>query len=183
MTRDDIQNEYFEWLYDIACGDRHNLAVSFRKLLIKLHDTEFRYFVSRDENKAIDGMDLRYRYAVMNNYGYLVDEVVELLAGPCSVLEMMVALAIHCEEDIMDDPTYGDRTRQWFWNMVISLGLGAMADYSFDKEYVEKVLERFLNREYAPDGRGGLFTIRHCDQDLRFVEIEFQMLWYLNTIT
>ncbi len=183
MTRDDIRNEYFEWLYGIVCGDRHSVAVTFRKLLIVLHGTEFRYYVSRDENKAVDGMDLRYRFAVVNNYGHLTDEVVEMLAGPCSILEMMVALAIHCEEDIMDDPAYGDRTRQWFWNMVVNLGLGAMTDYNFDKEYIYEVLDRFLNRNYAPDGRGGLFTVRGCDVDLRTVEIEYQMLWYLNTIT
>ena len=36
----------------------------------------------------------------------------------CSVLEMMVALAICCEETYMDNPNIGNRTGQWFWNMV-----------------------------------------------------------------
>lgn len=183
MTRDDILNAYFNWLYSAVCGDRRSRPVSFRRLMIKLHDTDFKYFVSRDENKAIDGMDLRYRFAVMSGYDHSSDVIVDILSGPCSVLEMMVALAIHCEEDIMDDPSYGDRTGQWFWNMIVNLGLGSMTDYNFDEEYIDEVLERFLNREYAPDGRGGLFTIRGCDADLRTVEIEYQLLWYLNTIT
>ena len=37
-------------------------------------------------------------------------------------------------------------------------------------------------REYAPDGRGGLFTIRNCEEDLRKVEIWYQLCWYLDTI-
>ena len=39
---------------------------------------------------------------------------------------MMIALAIRCEEHIMDDPDAGDRTGQWFWSMLVSLGLGSM---------------------------------------------------------
>ena len=183
MTRDDIRNEYFNWLCNVIHDDRHSTPVSFRKLLIELHDTEFIYFVSRDENKAIDGMDLRYRFAITNGYGHSSDVIVDMLDGPCSVFEMMVALAIHCEEDIMDDPSYGDRTAQWFWNMIVNLGLGSMTDYGFDRDFVHEVLYRFLHRDYSPNGQGGLFTIRGCDADLRTVEIEYQLLWYLNTIT
>lgn len=43
---------------------------------------------------------------------------------PCSVLEMIIALAIRLEEHIMDDPDIGNRTGQWFWDMIVSLGLG-----------------------------------------------------------
>lgn len=82
----------------------------------------------------------------------------------------------------MDDPDVGDRTGQWFWGMIKNLGLGSMTDARFDEEYVESVIERFLNREYEPDGRGGLFRIRNCTEDLRNVEIWYQMCWYLDTI-
>ena len=101
---------------------------------------------------------------------------------PCSVLEMMIALAIRCEEHIMDDPDVGNRTGQWFWNMIMNLGLGSMTDDQFDKRYAEQVIERFLNREYEQDGEGGLFTVKHCKHDLRTVEIWYQMCWYLDEI-
>jgi hypothetical protein len=94
---------------------------------------------------------------------------------------MMVALASECEET-MDDPNVGDRTGQWFWGMIVNLGLGSMADYNFDYDYVDGVIQRFLNREYEPNGRGGLFTIRNCTEDLRTVEIWSQLCWYLGTI-
>ena len=40
-----------------------------------------------------------------------------------------------------------------------------------------------MNREYEPNGKGGLFTIRGCEEDLTEVEIWYQLNWYLNTIT
>ena len=95
---------------------------------------------------------------------------------------MMIGLAIRCEEWIMDNPNYGNRTRQWFWSMISSLGLGSMHDERFDEAYVKQIVIRFLNREYQPDGRGGLFTIRNCEYDLRDVEIWYQLCWYLDDI-
>jgi hypothetical protein len=47
---------------------------------------------------------------------------------------------------------------------------------------VDYVLDRFLDRDYEPDGRGGLFRVKHTDEDLRFVEIWYQMNWYLDEL-
>ncbi len=182
MTRDDIRNEYFEWIYDIICGRRYQHVISFRKLLMYLHDTEFTYLIPRDENRAKDGENLRYRFSLACGYEHSYLAITNMLSGPCSVLEMMVALAIRCEEEIMDDPSLGDRTAQWFWRMITSLGLGSMVDERFDRHLVHDVVERFLSREYEPNGKGGLFTIRNCEYDLRDVEIWYQQCWYLDSI-
>jgi hypothetical protein len=139
--------------------------------------------IPKDQNRAEGGIDLRYRFAISQGYEDDIEEILYILDGPCSILEMMVALAIRCEEDIMDDPCMGDRTAQWFWGMIVSLGLGPMMDHNFDVLLVDEVIHRFLNREYEPDGTGGLFTIRNCEEDLRDVEIWIQMCWYLNTIS
>ena len=98
---------------------------------------------------------------------------------PCSVLEMMIAMAYRGEEQIMDDYNYGDRTGQWFWNMLSSLGLSKMSDLYFDEAYVSDIINRFLNREYEPNGKGGLFTIENTEYDLREVDIWTQFMWYL----
>lgn len=170
-----IVNDYFEWMYNTICGDSYP-EYSHVKLLSYLHNTEFIYFIQKDKNRAADGIDLRYRYALE----YYNGDVPECLDGPCSVLEMMLALALRCEETIMDDPAMGNRTRQWFWNMIVSLGLGGMFDDLFDEELAKETVDRFLYREYEPNGRGGLFTIRDCDRDLRTVEIWYQLCWYLD---
>lgn len=179
MSRDDVINLYFDWLTDIVCRDRFSKAVSFRKLLAHLHSVEFTNLIERDENRAEEGKELRHRFAY---YHASIRNAEIYLNGPCSVLEMIIALAIRCEENIMDDPTMGDRTSQWFWDMIVSLGLGSMIDREYDKDYVDFVIDRFLNREYEPNGKGGLFTINNCEEDLRTVEIWCQMCWYLDGI-
>lgn len=177
-TSNIISNEYFNWLYNLACSDRYDEPISYKKLLSQLHSTIFRYSIQRDENRAEYGINLRRLFA----YDYTDIKCADkYLTGPCSVLEMMLALSIQCEE-IMDDTAYGDRTRQWFWGMVTNLGLGDMSDNRYDKKYVSRVLERFLDRDYEADGRGGLFRIKNCADDLRDIEIWVQMLWYLDSV-
>ena len=183
MTHIRIEKDYFEWMHGLVCGDIYTNQNSYRSLLEYLHNVTFTYSIKKDGNRALDGIDLRYRFAEEYYPELRYSEVTELLSGPCSVLEMMIGLAIRCEETIMDDPSYGNRMSQWFWKMIVSLGLGAMTDRRFDIRYVEGVVERFLNREYEPDGRGGLFRIRNCEQDLREIEIWIIMLWYLDSIT
>ena len=136
--------------------------------------------IPRAVNRAEDGIDLRYRFA-LEHEEYSPGLVTDVLDGPCSVLEMMVALAIRCET-FMDDASIGDRTAQWFWVMVTNLGLGYMMDNKFDKKEADYILNRFLDREYDPDGKGGLFRLRHCDSDLRDVEIWYQLCWYMDEI-
>lgn len=180
--RDRLSNDYFEWLFDLVCGERYAKQISFRKLLQHLHCLAFHYIIPFDQNRAEDGIGLRYRYALFNGYEDSPEVVLDALDGPCTVLEMLIALAIRCEEDIMDDPRFGNRTNQWFWGMIRNLGLGSMKDNNFDEQFVNDVVTRFLNREYEPDGRGGLFTIKDCDCDLRDVEIWRQVCWYIDSI-
>lgn len=182
MTRDDIRDEYFDWLYELVCDGKYAKAISYRKLFEFLHETEFVYSIPRDQNRAEDGIDLRWRFVCDTYIPEYADEILEDLDSPCSVLEMMVALAITCE-NIMDDPAFGNRTSQWFWEMIVNLGLGGMSDSRFNRLQAEESIVRFLNREYEPDGKGGLFTIDNCDRDLRNVEIWYQLCWYLDSIT
>lgn len=176
-----IENEYFDWMCDVVCDKRFPRGISYFKLLSYLHDTVFTWPVRmrRDENRAKDGINLRRRFALSKR-----DEHLTACFGdkPCSVLEMMVALAVRCEESIMDNTEIGNRTSQWFWGMISNLGLGECTDDNFDEVYVENVIQTFLRRKYDPDGKGGLFRVRECDKDLRKAEIWYQMCWYLDTI-
>lgn len=172
-----VNSDYFEWMYDLVCGDRFAQGVGYRQLLTFLHDTEFIYFVPYDENRAAEGVSLRYRFCLLHD----CTDLEWCLDGPCSVLEMMIALASRCE-NIMDDFEMGDRTSQWFWNMISNMGLGAMNDTNYNEWLVNDVVTRFLNREYEPDGRGGLFRVRGWDRDMRTAEIWHQLLAYINSI-
>ena len=181
MTQNELRKEYFNWLYNLVSENRYADGISFRKLLLFLHEAEFTWMIAKDENRAEYGIALRYRFAMSQGYEEDVDWALDVLDGPCSVLEMMIALALQCEE-WADDPKMGDRTSQWFWNMIVSLGLGPAIDGRFDRRLAEAVTVRFLNHDYEPDGRGGLFTVRHSYVDMREVGIWEQMCAYLNSI-
>lgn len=179
MDKDEVKNEYFNWLYEIVCEERYSKDISYHKLLIYLHSREFKYLIPKDENRAADGLNLRYRFELSCDRM----PIERYLNDPCSVLEMMIALAIRCEETIMDDPQIGNRTTQWFWGMIANLGLGNMTDERFDRKEADRIIDRFLNRDFNPNGRGGLFTVRNCPEDLRDIEIWTTMLWYLDSIS
>lgn len=178
MNSKQLNNRYFEWMYNLVCNDKYVSGLSYRKLLSHLNDIEFTYIIERDENRAADGIEFRYQFGY--DCGYPDDQIEKYIDNrPCSVLEMMVSLAFIIEQSYMDDYYYGNRTGQWFWNMLVNLGLGTMNDNKYDPAYVDYVIDRFLNREYRRNGEGGLFTI-HDNRDMRKAEIWHQAMWYLN---
>ncbi len=164
-------------MYRLIYSDRP----SYQKLLLYLNEIDFDYSIPMDDNRASDGIDLRYRF------GYEMDINDSVVAcfldnKPCSVLEMMVALSLRCEENIMLDPEFGNRIGEWFWEMIDSLGLSDMTDDNFDSEYVDEVIFDFMNHNYSRNGKGGLFTVKNCKFDMRTIEIWQQMNAYLNSI-
>lgn len=177
MIRYNIVDEYFDWLCNIICDS--SKKIMFGRLLRRLHHTDFVYSIRNDSNRAADGINLRRRFAY--DYGDLTDAEF-YLNGPCSILEMMVGLSVRYEEDTMDDPRIGNRTGQWFWGMIVNLGLGSMTDNNYNEREVEYIINRFLDRNYEPDGRGGLFTVRNCPNDMRDVEIWVQMNYYMDSL-
>lgn len=170
-----IQEDYYDWLcYIIELKD-----APYKNVIALLHSIEFEWTVLRDENRAKDGESLRYDF-VQANYGCDNDisaALNELNCKPCSVLEMMIALAIRCEIHIMSDPEYGDRTAQWFWLMMNNLGLISMTDDTFDNQQATIIISRFLNRRYKTDGTGGLFAIPGTSHNMRSAEIWYQLCW------
>lgn len=178
MFRDQIINDYFEWLWNFTKCRGHSQN---RKIITLLHNIEFRYSIPMDANREEDGIDLRYRFITEVGIPKNYQEAYAYLDGPCSVLEMMIALAIRCEESIMDDPDIGDRTSEWFWLMMKNLGLDYMSDRKFDRDIAEEKISIFLDRKYKRNGEGGLFVV-NGRRDLRKVEIWYQMCWYLDTI-
>ena len=177
-----IKNEYFDWMYNYVCRGKVHKDISYRKLFGFLHDVEFTFSLERDYNRAHDGVSLRRRFAHTKSeadFAYILD----ILDGPCSVLEMILALSIRFEEEIMDNPMYGNRVKQWFWSMLKNMNLNMMTDSVFDYHYVEKAVYTMIDRTYDRNGRGGLFYIPDCKEDLRNFEIWTQLCWFSNTFS
>lgn len=179
-----INEEYFEWMYHLVCNDnRLKNKLSYRKLMQYLNSVIFVPIIDMDDNRRIDGIDFRYRFAYENGYPSLyIDESFNWIKDDCTVLEMMIALSFRVEEQITDNYLFGDRTGQWFWVMINSLGLNHMDDKSFDRDYCENKVDIFLGRKYESNGRGGLFTIENPIRDMRDVDIWTQFMWYLDEI-
>lgn len=172
----DVRQEYFEWLYGIVCSGKNK---SYHYLLDQLFSTEFQYTNPMDSNRVADAIELRYTWGRECGYAdYIIARTLDNY--PCSVLEMMVALSIRCEETIMSDPSYGDRTSKWIWVMLRNLGLDTMDDDNYHDEQIAYNLERFMDRDYDSDGsNGGMFVVSNPRADLRDTDIWYQAMWYL----
>ena len=174
----ELQRDYFLYLYNLVCNDDYS-NLTYHKLFEKLHSIPFTYTIALDSNRASAGVELRYQFGIDNNVPVLlIKDYIDI--SPVSVLEVIIALSLDIEQKIMDDTSYGNRIGQWFWNMIVSLGLGMQHDAMYDESYIEDVIFRFLNRQYQYNGEGGLFTLVNPHRDLRQVEIWWQAMWYLN---
>ena len=184
MDNYDISSEYFEWLYSLVGTNWRFTRTndSFRRLFKQLHEIDFTYTLPMDSNREADGIDLRYRFGYDTDYSFAMIAA-EIDIHPCSVLEMLIALAVRCEEQIMSDPDYGDRTSDWFWGMLDSLNISSFSDRVFDREreeYIQEAVDIFMDRRYEADGTGGgLFIVTNPPEDLRNVDIWYQMNWCL----
>lgn len=172
MNDNFILNDYFDWLYFMV----NPRGGQFRKLLTMLHSMEFRYFVDYDENRASDGVNLRWYY--VDDGGH--DGILKW-KEPCTVLEMIISLAMHMDK-IVGDSDGEFNLVHWFWLMIDNLDLAWMTDDKYEKAYVYGRVAMFLDRQYEPDGEGNIIHIPGCRDDLRDVEIWWQMCWYLDSI-
>ncbi len=176
----DLKEEYFEWMLSLVYDENAKHISNYDNLLNHLHDIDFDYILPLDHNRIVAATNFRYRFGIENGVSdrdikdYLDD------TRDCSVLELMIALAVDCEESIMTNLELGDRTGQWFWNMIVNLGLGKMTNANYDEDYVNDRILIFMNREYDQYGHGGLFTVEKPYKDMRATEIWYQLCWYLN---
>lgn len=166
-----VEEAYFNWL----CAKVNRLenptpSLTYWKLFSKLHHTPFVWVLFEDENRAKDGVDLRYRFTMeadieVDSMWYTMD---------CSVLEMLIAFNERLTWQT-DDPY-----SHWFWTMLQNLGLAAYSDANYnDENVIDDILDSLIWRTYAEDGEGGLFPLRRPEHDQRKTEIWYQFCEYL----
>lgn len=173
------EEEYYNWLLE-KVHDADFDPSRYSKLMQTLYNTEFTWTVDGDENRAADGLELRNEFADTHDipiYEFRIE-----VNRPCSMLEMMVALACRTENQIMEDLFVGPRFGRWMKAMLSSLGLRYEMDGYYDDQYVDYIITSFMAREYNEDGDGGLFRIRNHEVDMRKIEIWMQMNWYLREL-
>lgn len=172
-----IKRGYFYFL----CGTIASINPHYKNqemLLTQLHLTPFKDIVPNDDNRAKDGMCLRERYSLDYHNDELYYERSVIEPDSCSLLEMMVALAIRIEYQMMENGKR-DRTDYWFWTMVTNLGLERLdrddPEYNLKHERNAQKIDAFMERRYGRKGHGGLFPMEKTVKDQRKVEIWYQM--------
>ena len=169
----ELDEQYLCWLYArIGFVNEKRRAKTYWSLMSFLYSREFVWLIAHDDNRVQDGRDLRYEF--LEEAGLTNKVNPDWLGLGCSVLELILAVAkqLAFEDDRMP--------QQCFWELMTNLGLSGYNDRGFNEEEVSDIVERFIWRNYEPDGRGGLFPLSHPTEDQRRVEIWYQLnAWLL----
>lgn len=159
------RHDYFEWLCHLVRGEGHFC------LLHTLFSISFFSIVPHDENRAQDGLWLRWEFA-----RDMQEDI------PCTVLEMLIMLAKRVAYELQDSVNERD-TGEIFWEMMHNIGLDSLDDDCFHevegRYIVEETVRKVLDRTYRRNGDGGLFPLRKTTFDQREVELWYQAQAYI----
>lgn len=168
---------YFKWLIDML--DK-KMVKKYSSLLLHLYKD---YFIESplapmDVHRARDGIGLRTRFIQENKFGD--EQLEELKYDDCSWLEMLIALSIRIDDQLMFDMNLGNRTNNWFWLIINQMDLDIYDEEHYIYTEVRNKLNKFIKREYENGGKNGIFK---CNYDVREVEIWYQMHAWFNENT
>ena len=176
----DLYESYYNWILDIIDSNLNHMdSRCYTKLISKLSQTPYKFNNPMDENRLLDGINLKYVFAYENDIPY--SEIsLYFNDNQASLLEVIIALSIRGMDNIIGDP---DNRGHIFWKGIENMGLLGMDDIDYKEAYVNDVINTFLNGHYKPNGQGGLFlNPDKIDRDMRKIELWIQMMWYLDTI-
>lgn len=135
-----------------------------------MHVKEFICLVYNDDNRLVDGLDVRAEWFAYS--GRVVD------MGPCSFLEVLIGLSRRMAFFT------GESAEGWAWQLLTNLELDRMRDplSKYKRRKAEDILETVIWRTYEPDGACGFFPLTHPQDDQRKVELWYQMNAYVMEI-
>lgn len=158
--------DYFVWLVGefIEAKPRPKYR-TYWQLLRRLYSTPFVWVIPNDDNRLMEGLEVRREYTRKN--GSLTND------PSCSVLEVLIALSRRLSFDSEGEPAW------WFWHMLKNLELAVSHDDLYFENEVEEIIEVLMFRSYHPNGQGGLFPLKHAKEDQRKVELLYQSQAYI----
>ena len=178
IINDELSQAYYNWLaYDILQSRPNWFPV-----LKVLHSRDYLPILIMDDSRAKDGINLRDIYMSHINGSYAIVQGSNPWGDiPCSMLEMMVALAMRMKEEFYSEyDDIFDMLTIIFASMLSSLGINV--DTITEDELNQKI-DIFMCRQYEPTGRGSLFNLtgKTFDIDWRDPPIWNQMLAWVST--
>ena len=127
---------YFEWLMSLVGG--MEWFEGHEQMLARLLEIKFYWLHPLDENIALHGLELRAEYVS----GQWKREL-SVLHGECSVLEVLITLALQVETDLMT-PVSGEPERRahvYFEQLLSQVGL-----LDCEEDAVDEAVDRFLEQ-------------------------------------
>ena len=161
------ESNYLDWIIELFDGSDYTCL--FKQLM----SVEFRWSVQLDAN--LIPLVRRFRDKMGRDY--------DGPRGRPTVLEILATLAVECEDKIMHNDEYGNRTCQWFWMMLYNLGVNMYDDVHYNHRTAEDIDDKiatFLDRSYDYYGEGGIFTVNRPYYDMRLAPLWEQLNWQLN---
>ena len=70
MIFSSLAEQYYDWLYKSVCGEWEPRNLSFHRLLMFLYNRNYVPACEMDISRAVDGTNLRYRFATENDISY-----------------------------------------------------------------------------------------------------------------
>lgn len=162
-------SEYIHWVLRDKVGLTEKECRENRCLVSALAEIEFIPRHPMDENRADDGLELR------NDFEYETGNFIDKTSGlmpSCTFFEMVAALAIRCESQMMRNLSLGDRTSKWFFEFLDNLDVLGCDDRNV--EYIVDMCEAFM------EGKKDMFPLKKRGIKQANEEIWKQLTAYLN---
>lgn len=168
-----LAEDYLRWLAP-QIRDEQQQGREYWDLLSIMFEKEFDWFVPHDDNRLVDGTDLRVTFCYSQ---HIRGDALRHL-GPCSFLEVLISLSQRLAF------AAGGTAQGWAWQLLINLELDGMSDPLTRRKIrrVDHILNTVIQRTYDPDGYGGFFPLTQPDEDQTQKELWHQMAAYINEI-
>ena len=160
---------YVRWVMKDKLNMKDREIRDYLGVCMTLSDIEYVWIHPMDENRAMDGLELR------SDFEYETGEYLDKSSGllpKCTFFEMLAALSIKCENQLMRNLSIGDRTSKWFFEFLDNLGV----ENDISDLEIDKIVEDFM----VGKGKNTMFPLKKRGINQKNEQIWKQMGAYLN---
>jgi hypothetical protein len=173
-TSPNLIEDYLRWLEPQLRDEHGNPDRTYWDLLNAMFEKKFEWVLPMDENRMVDGLDLRTEYI---HEAHIRPTSMRSL-GPCSFLEVLIGLSRHMSF------LAGGSAPGWAWHLLGNLELHRMWDPLSRPKYnkAQEIMDTVIFRKYSPDGTGGFFPLAWPEEDMTQIELWYQMNSYVGEL-
>jgi hypothetical protein len=174
MSRSLVEG-YLKWLGSQIRNRRDAPDQQYQQLTQLMFEKEFVPLVGLDDNRVVDGVDLRSEFCFQKG---LPTNSLENLGPGASFLEVLIGLSRRLAFSASGN------AQSWAWQLLTNLELHKMPDplTRRKQKQADDILDSCIWRTYRPDGQGGFFPLAWPQEDQTKVELWYQMAAYIDEL-